>query len=269
MVDIPLVSVIMSVYNNESTVKKCIDSLINQTYSNWELIVCDDNSTDNSKIILEALSSKDTRIRLICNNVNNGLASSLNRCLRKSRGKYIARMDADDINLEDRLKNQVEYLEKHPDCDIVGSSMFVKNEKGIIGIRTNSDVLNRDSFLHGSPFFHPTVMVKRSVMNSLHGYNTKVYRSEDLDLWFRLYQEGYKGVNFKKPLYIYQETLNDLKKRNIKGAVTATLIFLEGYSNIGVPFFKRWHAFKPIISSILPDRILNNYHKQLMKKRGN
>ncbi|MGF0061447.1 glycosyltransferase family 2 protein [Limosilactobacillus reuteri] len=257
----PLVSVLMSVHNDQNTLYNCLISIKNQTYTNWELIICDDASTDKSSLILKEFSNKDHRIKLINNHNNLGLAASLNKCMKLARGKYIARMDADDVSLPKRFNIQVDFLEKHPKCTIAGSSMIVKNDNGIAGVRNNISQLTSNAFLKGSPFFHPTIMMRRSALVALGGYNTKVSRAEDLELWFRLYNMGFEGVNIQMPLYVYHETLNDLNKRTLKSAIDTSRVFYRGYRLISIPWYKRWVAIKPIISSLMPNILLNYYHK--------
>ena len=110
----PTVSVIMGIYNTESKLADSIESILQQTYSDWELIMCDDGSTDRTYEIAKKYSDKYENIYLLKNNKNMGLAYSLNKCLKYASGKYIARSDADDINLPNRFKVQVEFLEKNP-----------------------------------------------------------------------------------------------------------------------------------------------------------
>lgn len=263
----PLVSIIMSTYNNEKTIGECISSILNQTYTHWEFLICNDCSTDDTSRILNNLAKRDKRIKIFSNKANLGLARNLNKCIKYSEGKYIARMDADDISLPTRLEKQIDFLEKNPDIDILGTSMIINDGKTNLGIRKNTKELTRFSFLKGSPFFHPTIVIKRKVLEELGGYSTKVYRTEDLDLWFRLYQKGYTGANLDEALYVYQESLSDLKKRNMKAAISATKVFFNGFNKINIPIHKRLIAFKPIFSCILPNTFVNNYHmKKLTRK---
>ena len=124
------VSVIMGVYNCEKTVAESIESIINQTYDNWELIICDDASTDNTCAIVESYARKyGGKIFFLKNSANRRLAYSLNRCLEAAKGKYIARMDGDDISLPRRLEKQVLFLESHPEYALAGTAMIPFDEK--------------------------------------------------------------------------------------------------------------------------------------------
>ena len=108
-----MVSVIMGVYNGGSTLREALDSILNQTYSNWELIACNDCSTDNSAQILQEYAKRDSRIICIQNEKNAGLAASLNHCLQYVSGEYVARMDCDDLSVPERFEKQVMYLKLH------------------------------------------------------------------------------------------------------------------------------------------------------------
>ena len=125
-----LVSIIMGVYNGANTLSQALESIMAQTYTKWELIACDDCSTDETLKILSNYVDKDSRIKVIRNGENCGLAASLNHCLEYVQGTYIARMDCDDLSVETRLEKQVAYLESHPEFDLVGTYMQAFDESG-------------------------------------------------------------------------------------------------------------------------------------------
>ena len=202
---------------------------------------------------------------IIYNNENKGIANGLNNCLGHSKGKYIAIMDADDLSLPNRLKSEVSYLESHPDISVVGSSMIVFDSHGDRGIRSLPVILNRDSFLVGSAFAHPTTMIRRSVIKKLGGYSVFKNRALDLDLWFRLYKQGFKGVNLREPLYKYRETVSDYKRRTFSASLDISKTFFYGFKEISIPWYQRWRALKPIISSLLPSSLLDIYRKSKLK----
>ena len=126
----PSISVIMGIYNCKETLADAIESIINQTYTDWELIMCDDGSTDNTYQIAESYSEKYSNIILIQNECNRGLNYTLNHCLKYAKGKYIARQDGDDLSHEDRLKYEVEFLEDNPSFDLVATNMVSFDEIG-------------------------------------------------------------------------------------------------------------------------------------------
>lgn len=258
----PLVSIIMGVYNAKDTIEYCIDSILSQTYSNWEFVICDDCSTDETYSILEKYAKQDARIKILRNDKNSRLAASLNRCLSVASGKYIARMDADDASLPERLKKQVEYLEAHPEIDLVGCARIIFDENGEQGIRRGIEYPNRESLLTDSPFAHPTIMMKKSGYDALGGYNVsaQTMRAEDLDLWFRFFAAGYTGYNMDEPLYLYREGVEDMGKRTLKAGIGIAKVFWQGYALLGYPYRKRIWALKPIIASLVPRKLMHHHH---------
>lgn len=263
----PFVSIIMGAYNCGNTVSACIESIQNQTYKNWEFIICDDCSTDNTLDILREFAAKDKRIRILRHRRNMRLAASLNHCLKVSRGKYIARMDADDESLPERLEKQVEFLEAHPEYDAAGCSRIVFDENGEKGIRISEAYPDRKGMVRDTPYAHPTIVMKKSVYDALGGYRSSraTMRAEDLDLWFRFYEKGFRGCNMQQALYRYREGKDDFKKRSLKAGIQTAKVFLDGYRRIGVPWYQRICAAKPVISALIPNRIMMKYHSDKLK----
>ena len=185
------VSVIMSCFNeSEEELKESIDSILNQSYRNFEFILVNDNpKNDRLKKILESYKLDDFRVKIINNETNIGLAKSLNKALMLSKGKYISRMDADDISYPNRLEKQLEYLESNPDCDIVSTNRDDIDENSNI-IRKASAVIVEDDAIpkilkYGSIITHPSVMIKASILKKLNGY--RLFKSsQDYDLWLRM-----------------------------------------------------------------------------------
>lgn len=260
----PLVSIIMGAYNCADTIGKCIESIIAQTYENWEFLICDDCSTDNTLEVIQKYQKNDERIIVLRNEKNSRLAASLNKCLEYAKGKYIARMDADDESLPLRLEKQVTFLEKNNEYDAVGCARFIYNDNGNIGIRKGVAEPNIDVLLTDAPFAHPTIMMKKEIFDELEGYTVSelTMRAEDLDLWFRFYQRGCKGYNLSEPLYRYHESVDDYKKRSITAGWKTTKVFLNGYKKIGVPLYKYPLALKPLLSSLVPNKLNYIYHNR-------
>lgn len=262
--DKPLISVIMGAYNCEKTIRQAVDSILAQTYANWEFVICDDCSTDNTLKILKEYERKDTRFKILHNDKNKRLAASLNACLAVSSGKYIARMDADDECLPERFSAQLKFLEDYPQIDVVGCSVFINdgNKKEII--RKPKENLSKKDVLWGPPFFHPTIMMRKNIYDQLHGYVVlgRTQRGQDWDLWFRFFANGFRGYNLQEPLYIYHESNDDLKKRTFKTAFMYTKTAIVGFKLLNVPFFKMLLVFKPIISVLIPQRIMSVYHNR-------
>lgn len=259
----PLVSIIMGAYNCANVIGRCIDSIIAQTYENWELIVCDDCSTDGTNYVIKCYAERDNRITLIKNKVNSRLAASLNNCLSIAKGKYIARVDADDMCMPNRIARQVRFLEAHDEYDCVGSDRIVFDETGDKGIRKSIEFPDKWLLKRGAPFAHPTIMMKKKVFDELNGYvsSPDTIRAEDLDLWFRFYEKGYRGYNIQEALYKYRESEFDFTKRSLKAAIGTTRVFINGYKLLGFPFYVYIYAFKPIVGALLPNALMHRYHQ--------
>lgn len=260
-----LVSIIMGVYNGEKRVQRCVDSIIAQTYEKWELIICDDCSTDNTFEVLHDLQKKDQRIVVIQNDKNSKLAYSLNHCLKYAKGEYIARMDDDDISYPQRLEVEVNFLNTHPEYDVVGSSTEVSDGEKIVSVRVSrKEIPSREDLFYGPCHMHPTIMMRKEAYERLNGYTVceRTNRGQDWDLWFRFYAMGMRGYNLKEPLLQYHESPSDFKKRNIKTAWMYTRTALFGYRLLGYPIYKYVYAFKPILSALVPSQLLRMYHKR-------
>lgn len=202
----PDISVIMSVYNGEAYLKEAIESVRKQTFHNWELIVINDCSTDSTADILAEFSSKDERIKVHTNQENLKLPASLNKAVSLSCGKYIARMDADDICLPERLEKQYRFMEKNGDVAL-SSCRFLTVKNGVYasggaGGRCDFEAL-RAMLLVSNPILHPGVIAKTEVMKQFH-YDTSLTCTEDLELWTRLAKEKQKIEILPECLLIYR-----------------------------------------------------------------
>lgn len=183
----PIISVIMAVYNGEKYLQESVESVLNQTFPDLEFIIVDDGSTDRTWPILAKYD--DPRIRLIQNVKNIGLASSLNKALSIAVGSYVARMDADDISLPDRLAIQHRYLEANPEVGVLGTQMIIIDMYGR-GSKTYHVPSTHGAILwglfFGNPLAHPTVMFRRDPVVACGGYDETIKASQDKDLWIRL-----------------------------------------------------------------------------------
>ena len=211
MNDRVLVSVIMSVFNSEQYLDEAVTSILNQTFINFEFIIINDGSTDLSLSILNKYQNMDSRIKII-NQDNAGLPRSLNKAIALSEGKYICRMDSDDISLPTRIEEQVTYLEMNPNIGICGTWAEVfGDECRIISHPTAHEKL-KAQLLFNVSFVHPSVMIRRSVIEkSMLMYNERYTNSQDYKLWSELSRET-KMANIPKVL---------LKYRATEGSITA------------------------------------------------
>lgn len=204
----PLVSVIMSVYNSEQWLNLAIDSIIHQTYPNWELIIIDDASNESARQILQSYAS-DKRITIHRRDSQHGLIKNLNLAIDLSKGDFIARMDADDISNPDRLTKQVAFLQQNPTVDAVASFITQINEKGE-PYRTWTDDRKASSYNSIKAIMpvtnciaHPTVMIRASVLKK-YLYNESQMHLEDWDLWLRLLNDDRIIEKINEPLLLYR-----------------------------------------------------------------
>lgn len=252
------VSVIMAAYNSEKTIAESIDSILNQTFSDWEFIICDDGSTDATfQIIQEYAAKYPGKIIAIQNECNSKLPYSLNHCLKHAKGEYIARMDADDRSYPDRLEKQYNYLVSHPEIDVVGAGMTCFDGDQITGERLPPKNPSAKIIGLGVPFFHATIMMKKLAYDALNGYSLKDYvlRCEDVDLWIRFFAKGFQGDNLQEPLYYVREDMAASQRRNFKNATNAARTLLYGFRDNGYSAKQYLYVAKPIISVLVPQRI--------------
>ncbi len=254
------ISIIMGIYNCEDSLPEAIDSIINQTYKNWELIMCDDCSKDRTyEIASEYRRKYPNKIKVLKNNKNLKLAATLNRCLEHVTGDYIARMDADDRSHELRFENQVKFLNENPDYNLVGSNLIIFDSKGVKGVRKVKKIPGIKEIYYGSsPFAHPATMCRREVYEALNGYTVakRTQNGQDIDLWIRFFSKKFKGYNLQDCLYYYQENQN----QNFKASIGVTKTLILGVKILNLPFYYYFISFKPILSGIVPRRVINFYH---------
>ena len=227
----PDISIIMSVYNGETYLAEAIESVRNQTFLNWELIVINDCSQDSTGGILEALAAKDARIKVHPNEVNLKLPKSLNKAISLSSGKYIARMDADDICLPDRLEKQYRFMEENPDVAL-SSCRFMTMKNGVftpggVGGRCDNNAV-RAMLLTGNPILHPGIIARAEVMKELN-YDVTLTCTEDLELWTRFAMKNLKMEILPEYLMLYRLHDKQITSTTLERQHTEVLKIQEKY----------------------------------------
>ena len=261
------VAIIMGVYNGEKYVAKSIESILDQSFEDFELIICDDASTDSTVQILEKYAALDSRIRLIVNEKNHKLAYSLNKCIEMSDSEFVARMDDDDFSHRNRIEIQVKFLEQNPSYALVGTSCTLFDNNGkwgkklYNGPRSRRDIFKRDTFIH------PSVLMRRECIKRVGGYSTniKYERVEDYELWVRLYAAGYIGYNLPDILLDYYEDLSSYKKRKYKFRINEFVIKCEARKKLHLPLHYFLECFKPLLVGIIPAKIMIKIHLNTYK----
>lgn len=200
------VTVLMTVFNGLPYLGRAIESVLDQSFTDFEFLIIDDASTDESVACIQSYG--DPRIRLVCNEQNLGQARSLNKGLQLARGRYIARLDQDDLCLGERLEKQVAVLDARPEVAVVGTWTYFLDSEGKRTGPFGGEVANFGSlvscllFTGGCPFFHPSVMFRRSVVTGLGGYDPAFAPAEDVDLWVRLVMARCDGYVLPEPLLV-------------------------------------------------------------------
>jgi len=212
---VPTISVIMSVYNEEKYLEESVESILRQTFTNFEFLIIDDFSTDKTLQILQRYQNKDKRVRIFTNQENLGLTKSLNILLKKARGKYIARMDADDISLPDRLLKQYLFLEEQKDIFLVGTGAYNMNEKG--SVLSFSEPLTswrevKKRLPLGNCIYHPSIMFR----NKGYMYRDKFVYAQDYDFYLNALTKGEKLTNLNDYLVKYRVVKTSISIQNKK-----------------------------------------------------
>lgn len=266
----PKISVIMGCYNAEKFMDKAIQSIINQTYTDWEFIICDDGSTDRTYEKILKWQKKDERIVSIQNKKNLGLAKSLNNCIKISKSEFIARMDADDYSYENRLKEQLIFLEQQTKYSFCGCNVNYFDDNGIWGKSDLKKEVTKEMVFKANQFIHPTIFIRKDALLDVGKYTVEkyTYRTEDYDLWCKLYNNDYIGTNMERIFLNYREDNESLKKRKFKYRLDAYKLRILWRKQMKLPFYYSIYALKPIIAGLIPQFIILRRHKQKFQNKN-
>ena len=242
----PRVSVVMTTYNGERFLSAALESILNQSFTDLELIVVDDGSTDNSASIIRSFCARDLRVRGIFLERNFGIPKAANRGLRAARGEYVARMDSDDLCHHDRLLKQVSYLEKHKEIDVIGCDFRAINEEGFfcsdayarrfkepIPLSFGKSRVAKDILNLGYSVLHPAILCRRSCYTSLGGYREIFFIGEDIDFYIRLViAHGAVLDNLSKKLHYYRHynsSMTRLFSRSVHIFITCAIVLFSEF----------------------------------------
>ncbi len=262
------ISVIMGIYNCKDTIKDSIKSIINQTYYNWELIMCDDGSTDSTlQIAREMECQYPKQIKVIQNEQNMGLNYTLNRCLKESTGEYIARMDADDICLSDRFMKEMYVLADETNIDFVSTGMSYFDESGIWGKVYKKEYPQKEDFLYESPFCHAPSLVRKKAFEAVKGYSVskKLLRVEDYHLWLKMYKQGFVGKNIQECLYLMRDDRNAFNRRKFRYRLNESYVKYLAIRQLGLPLSGYLYVLKPILVGLMPYRLYTFFHRRRLQ----
>lgn len=258
----PLVSIIMPVFNAEEYLPNAIESILWQTYQNWELIAIDDGSEDASFQILKSYALKDKRIKIFANSKNHGIGHTMNFGLSKALGEYIARQDADDISLPTRLEKQIQFLLQKPDVGIVGGFMAELNNKRLSAKRTvplEHTEIKKGMFINQS-IQNPTLMLKRDNIPAVQfWYDGCLSPVDELDFFFRMLKDV-KFANIAEYVVVYRRHQHNSSLKNIKRTFALTFftriraILHYQYKPTMKSFLVHW--IQSLVVCLLPNSIL-------------
>lgn len=262
------ISVIMGIYNCANTLGEALDCIINQTYTNWEVIMCDDYSSDDTVQIAEKYVQKyPGKFVLLKNRENHGLNYTLNKCLKVANGDYIARMDGDDLCASNRFEKEVNVLDEREDISIVSTDMNFFDEQGIWG-RTNTEKNpTKESFLRATPFCHAACMVRKEAYQAVGGYSVsdKLLRVEDYHLWVKMYAKGYRGMNIQEPLYSMRDDRDAQERRKFKYRLNEAYVKKIAINSLDMHRINYVYCLVPILKGVIPSFIYRIVHRKKAK----
>lgn len=254
-----LVSVLMSVYNGAPTLEKAAASVLAQTYRNLELILCDDASTDDTWRIMQRIAAQDARVTIFQNKTNRGLGASLNGCLSRAGGEYIARQDADDISDPDRIERTMDFL-LSSGAPYAACGVRVFDDGGVWSTRQYPQKITKHIIAQKNPFFHPTMVFRRAVLEGVGGYSEtpETRRTEDYDLVMRLAAEGVIGENLPEILYSVYEPKEAYLRHNAKTRLCEVRVRARGLRAMGSPASDYIYLVKPLIMACVPRGLMRS-----------
>lgn len=262
------ISIIMGIYNCERYLEDSINSILEQTYKNWELIMCDDGSIDSTYNIAKKFEEKyPDKIILLKNESNRGLNYTLNKCFKKATGEYVARQDGDDVSIPSRFEKEINFITKHKEYAFVSSNMILFDEKGDWGKTNNKEVPSKIDFVKGSPFCHAPCLIKREIFDEVEGYTVdkKLLRVEDYHLWFKIYSKGYIGYNIQETLYKARDDRDAYKRRNYRNRINEARVKFIGFRMLNIPIRYYIYILRPLLIGLLPMKIYDILHKNRLK----
>lgn len=265
----PVISVLMGVLNCEDTLDESLSCLEAQTESRWECILCDDGSTDHTADVIRRWQERyPGKIIFLSNDRNCGLSVSLNRCLEKAAGTFIARMDGDDRCSPDRFEKELRYLSENSGKNIVSTDMQCFDADGVWGLCAYPTDPRPDDLVHGTPFCHAGCMVRKDALMNVCGYSEaeEYARVEDYDLWVRMYAAGYRGGNIHEPLYQMRDDRNAAARRKWKFRVNEARVRLKAVKLLNLPAWKAVYALRPLLLGLLPGNAGAFLHRQKLKR---
>ncbi len=267
----PRLSIITGAYNAASvfSFEKSMRSILNQDFCDFEFIICEDGSTDDTYAVLLEYAREDRRIKLLRNEENRGLAYSLNHCLEAASGEYIARHDLDDVSCKDRFTKQIEFLDTHGEYALLGTGRYLFDENGVWDEEYMPEEVKKEDFLFASPYIHGSVMFRREALKEAGGYRVEkaTRRTEDYDLFMRIATFA-KGANLKEPLYCFLEDKNAVARRKYRYRIDEAKVRHRGFKALGLMPKGLLYVIKPLIVGLIPACVRERLRKNRRRKNA-
>ena len=261
----PLISVLMGVYYKKDDIallRRSVESILGQTVSDFEFLICDDGSTKQAMCYLQDIAAMDHRIKLIRRGNLFSLPEKLNACLDQAQGQFIARMDDDDYSHPQRFAKQLAFLEQHSEISFVGCNVNLwRNE--IVGQRCLPELPTVRDFYFVQPYIHPALMFRKDALSAVRGYSEERHAilCEDYDLLLRLYTAGYQGANLQDYLLDYTLPATAKGNRKMKHRWNETIIRWQRFGELGCFPGAFPYVIKPLAVGLLPNKLLKKLKK--------
>lgn len=252
----PEISVVLGSFDpRPERLERAVRSLLDQSFPAWELVLWDDGSSPAGAAALRRQAGRDRRVRLFRGGENRGLGYGLNRCLERARGRYIARMDDDDVAFPQRLQVQRDFLEGDGRFQWVGSAAVLLDGRGPWGLLQMPPFPREEDFLRSSPYIHPSVMFRREALERAGGYreSRRFFGCEDYELFIRLHTLGLRGRNLEEPLLGYWEDRASHARRGFPRRLREAALRRRGFRALGLTGPRAaWGVVRPLAAGLLP-----------------
>ncbi len=261
----------MGIYNCAPYLQEALDSLYAQTFQDFEIILCEDGSTDNTYEVAYYNKEQHPNIVLLRNQENLGLNKTLNKCLKEAKGEYVARMDGDDVCDKSRFEKEVRFLDGHPEYAIVSCPMIHFDENGEFARGHGGNEPTKLDFIGNTPFCHAPCMIRREAYITVGGYteDERLLRHEDYNLWMKLYAAGYRGYNLTECLYSMRDDRNALNRRkanwtSIRNTAYSTFLACR---TLHLPLRGYLYCFKKPLILFMPSCLYLYLHRRKLNNR--
>ncbi len=267
----PVVSVAMGVrYKRSDTtlLERSVRSILAQSFTNFEFLICQQDSTPEAVAMLEQLATEDDRINLIYGAEADSLTKKLNRCISAAQGDYLARMDDDDYALPERLTSQVSFLEQHPGIAFVGCAVKVEQSGKIVGQRRFPERPAVHDFFMTQPYIHPALVFRKAALDTVGGYRLEddCAGCEDYELLLRLYEAGFTGANLTTPQLIYTIPPKGTTNRSFAMRYNEVRTRYRRFRALGLLPSTLPYVIKPMAAGLIPTALLERWKARRMSR---